>query len=226
MPKHLYIHIPFCKSICTYCDFKRFVCNKKDINEYTTKIISEINKKYKDCKFESIYIGGGTPNYLDDQTLSSLLSTLSKLQGKNCEFTIECNPEFVTQNQSAILKTHGVNRISLGVQTVNNKILSKYNRHHTKKDVIKAIKFLRANNIENISVDFMYGFNETSLSDLKKDIVFLKKYKIPHCSFYSLEIKSGSVLNKQNYKLDEDKVQEQLEYIVDHMPLNRYEVSS
>jgi oxygen-independent coproporphyrinogen-3 oxidase len=225
---HLYVHIPFCKSICSYCDFKRFITSELEITKYVKKIINELNRKYKHCKFQTIYIGGGTPNYLSNTNLIKLLDALAAhLINTNYEFTIECNPEFITSEQAKLLHMHKINRVSLGVQTVNDAILSLYHRHHNVQDVTNAINYLRQNKINNISLDFIYGFNELTMNDIKKDIDFIKKNKIPHVSFYSLEIKPGSLLYKQNYKLNEELVEEQLKFIVKAMSkYQRYEVSS
>jgi oxygen-independent coproporphyrinogen-3 oxidase len=226
---HLYIHIPFCKHICTYCDFKRFIANEQDMTKYVNKVIRELNKKYRNNKFKTIYIGGGTPNSLSKTNLIKLLRTLNKHLNKDYEFTMECNPEFVTKEQTQIMKTYGVNRVSLGVQTTNEKLLEKINRKHDVRDVINAISNLRLVQINNISCDFIYGFNEMNNEDLQQDIKFIVKHKIPHVSFYSLEIKPGSVIQKHNYVCNEEHVESQFKYIIDKLKntqFHRYEISS
>jgi oxygen-independent coproporphyrinogen-3 oxidase len=164
--EHLYIHIPFCKSICTYCDFVRFVANNSCIDLYIRKIIDEISYKYKTHQFKTIYIGGGTPNYLNKKNLTLLLSTLKKYLKNKYEFTIECNPEFLTKEQAIILKQNKVNRVSIGAQTTNNNILQKFQRRHTIKNIQEAIQNLRGVDIFNISIDFIYGFNELKDCDI------------------------------------------------------------
>jgi oxygen-independent coproporphyrinogen-3 oxidase len=132
--KHLYVHIPFCNNLCKYCDFVRLINQPNDIKKkYIKKVTNQIQKKYKLKQFQTIYVGGGTPNCLDDQLLSELLSTLNKYIDKraNYEFTIECNPELVNVSQVNILKKCDINRISLGAQTVNNDLLKQMNRRHT-----------------------------------------------------------------------------------------------
>ncbi len=227
--KSLYIHIPFCKSICTYCDFVREIPktqNQED--EYIDIICNQIKKEVKN-KFMTIYIGGGTPNSLSFNNLKKILTTCNKIKNRCCEFTIECNPEFVNEDQVKLFKKYGVNRISLGVQCTNEYINKKFNRKHSLNDVFQAIKLLRKNNIKNMSLDFIYGYKLMSLKDIQNDINFVINNKIPHVSFYSLELKNNSVLAKQHYKNDELKIEEQFDYIIKKMKANkfiRYEVSN
>jgi oxygen-independent coproporphyrinogen-3 oxidase len=225
MPKHLYIHIPFCNAICTYCDFKRYIKNDEIKNEYVARIIHDI-KKIDNNKFDSIYIGGGTPNCLSDSALSLLLNECKKHCSKKTEFTIECNPESVNDKQVKIFIKNNVNRVSLGVQTTNNALLKRMNRKHNLNDVKNAIKIFRNNNLNNISCDFIYGFNEIKNTDLKTTINFINEYKIPHVSFYSLETKPNSILTKTGYKIKEEKQESDLKYIESHLKLSRYEISN
>lgn len=211
-PKHLYIHIPFCKSICTYCDFIRFIKPESEINNYINNLLIKLNK-YKKHKFNTIYIGGGTPNSLSNKLLSKLLSKLYILLDHTYEFTIECNPELINENQVKIFNKYKINRVSLGVQTLNTNILKKYNRNHTSEDVINSIKLLNKYKINNINLDFIYGFNELTNKDIIDEFKLIIKYKIKHCSFYSLEVKDNSIISKQDYKLDETKIDNQLKLI-------------
>jgi oxygen-independent coproporphyrinogen-3 oxidase len=199
------------------------------MTKYVNKVIHELNKKYRNNKFKTIYIGGGTPNFLSKNNLIKLLKALNGHLDKHCEFTIECNPEFVTKEQAQIFNTYGVNRVSLGVQTTNDKLLEKINRKHNVCDVVNAISNLRLVQINNISCDFIYGFNEMSNEDLQQCIKFIIEHKIPHASFYSLEIKPGSVIHKHNYVCNEEHVESQFKYIIDKLKntqFHRYEISS
>ncbi|MCF0217913.1 MAG: radical SAM family heme chaperone HemW [Malacoplasma sp.] len=226
--KHLYIHIPFCKAICTYCDFYRTKTNDKNlINQYIQKIVNEI--KQDNNVYQTIYIGGGTPNFLDDKLLNQLLSALNQKRAKDCEFTIEANPEFINNSQCEILKHNQVNRVSLGIQTTNDTILALLKRTHQFKDCVNAIKILKKFQIYNISCDFIYNLPLLKITDLKKSFAFIKTYQIPHVSFYALEVKSGAILNKLNYKIDEDREAIQLEYLKNEfikLNYNRYEISN
>jgi oxygen-independent coproporphyrinogen-3 oxidase len=227
-PEHLYIHIPFCKQKCAYCDFVRFTKCESLIPDYINKIALEIKAKVK-SKLKSIYIGGGTPNYLDDLQLSKLLSSLQKYRNNQTEFTIECNPEFINAQQVKLFKKFNVNRVSIGAQCINNTILKKYGRKHTITDIERAITLLQTNGICNISLDFIYGFNELRDIDIKKNIDFVVKNKVKHVSFYALEIKPGSLLKTKNYMINENKIDKQLCLIIKTLAAHnyiRYEVSN
>ncbi|GHU50782.1 hypothetical protein FACS189459_5300 [Bacilli bacterium] len=228
-PEYLYIHIPFCKSICTYCDFIRKIGCSKEIECYVNKIIDELNNKYKDYSFKTIYIGGGTPNSLNDIILDKLLFTCSKLLQQKYEFTIECNPEFVNQKQIDIFKKNKVNRISLGIQSTNNKTLKEIGRKYTIEEAKKAIDLFYLNNINNVSIDFMYGFGNDTTQDIKNDFDFIVNNNIKHYSFYSLELKEGSIMTKQHKKLNDNLIDSLLEKVIllsKQYNYKRYEVSN
>jgi len=231
--KHLYIHIPFCISICTYCDFYRIKVNSKDkiIKNYLEKLIFQIKNECEYNQFTSIYLGGGTPNILNDNLLDYFLKFLKSYlnQINEYEFCLELNPDLVTKNQALILAKNGINRVSIGTQTVNNKILKQLNRTHSKKEIITAIELLQEVKISNISLDFIYNLPSLTKKDLDDNFLLIEKYKIPHLSFYALEIKEGSILNKNNYCLDIDEEEDQFFYVIDklnEMGYQRYEVSS
>jgi oxygen-independent coproporphyrinogen-3 oxidase len=221
--------MPFCKDICTYCDFKRFVSNEQEMTQYVKRVVKELEHKYKNNKFMTIYIGGGTPNFLSTNNLKYLLAILSTHLLSKAEFTIECNPEFVTKDQCKLFAQYKVTRISLGVQSQNAKILKLFHRNHTNKNVIDAINNLRLFGIHNISVDFIYGFNECTNNDIKQDILFLTHHHIPHVSFYSLEVKPGSIIYNQKYHTNDEHIENQFKYIIDTLKqkkYQRYEISS
>lgn len=208
MTKSLYLHIPFCNKICSFCDFNRFVTNNKVKDDYVKKLIELVKKQSINNQYNTIYIGGGTPNCLDNKTLSYLLASLVPFLDKDYEFTIELNPELVNQEQVEILDKNGINRVSLGVQTLNDELLKSIGSSHSKAKVINAIKLLHGVNIKNISCDFIYGFNNQTTNDIKVVFDFLKEYQIPHFSFYELEVDNNSIFNKLKYQKDNDKIQD------------------
>lgn len=227
----LYIHIPFCSEICSYCDFKRIKTDDYNlINTYIENTISEIKLlNLKPNSLKTIYLGGGTPNYLDYNNLDKLLKELSYYCKNDTEFTIECNPEFITQQQIDIFKKNKINRISLGAQSLNNNILIDMKRKHNKKSIIKSIKLLQKNGIYNISCDFIYNYKNISLTDLKDIFIFIEEYQINHISFYALELKENSLLTKMGYKLNYNHEEMQLEFIkktMKKMGFSRYEISN
>lgn len=229
MTKSLYIHIPFCKSFCSYCDFKRGLYESKKVDTYLKQVINCLKKKYAKNSFKTIYLGGGTPNCLSDQQLEYLLKNLKNKGDRNYEFTIECNPEFITDKQAEILKRNKVNRISLGIQTLNKDLLKKVNRHNPKPVVEKALTILKKHHFNNISCDLIYGFNNQSNRMIKYDLDFLIKHNIKHISCYSLEVKPHSIFGKQKYQTDDIAIENHLKFIIKYLKqhgYNRYEVSN
>lgn len=231
MTKSLYIHIPFCGNICWFCNFKRIKTNEYNIIEnYIKKIIIQLENESIKKQYKTIYIGGGTPNYLPENLLTLLLSSINNfIDFNDYEFSIECNPEYINESQIKIFKKFNVNRISLGVQSLNHDILKKMNRHHDNKQVENAINLFYKYNIENVSLDFIYNYPDMTFFDIDEVFNFVIKNKIKHVSFYSLEIKDNSILKKNNYKIDENNEEKQLLYIIDKFKKNnykRYEISN
>lgn len=206
MVKSVYIHIPFCKIICSYCDFCKMYYNSKLINEYLDTLNSEIISKYNKKIIETIYIGGGTPNCLNDQELEKLFNILKQIKlSKKYEYTIECNIEYLTINQINLFKKYGINRVSIGIQTFNINHLSFLNRNHTKQEVFNKINLLKTNGIENINIDLIYALPNQKIEELNEDIDLFLKLKIPHISTYSLIIEPNTILGNKNINnIDEE----------------------
>ena len=140
----IYIHIPFCNSICTYCDFCKIFYNKKYINDYLNNLEQEIKVRYKSEIVNTIFIGGGTPSSLDDEELIRLMNIIEIFKlNDNYEFTVECNIESITENKLKIMKKYGVNRISIGVESFDNSIIKLLGRNHTKKDVYNKMGIVK-----------------------------------------------------------------------------------
>ena len=132
--KSVYIHIPFCNSICSYCDFCKFLKNDEWIDKYLNALTNEIKIKYKGEKLETIYIGGGTPSCLNIEQLNKLFNIIKIFnKSKNIEFTFECNIENITEEKLELLYKKGVNRLSIGIQTFNDKYLQFLNRNVVEK---------------------------------------------------------------------------------------------
>lgn len=220
---YIYIHIPFCTSICSYCDFPKLLYDKKYTRKYLETIDREIKSRYGDEEVVSIYIGGGTPTSLDLEELEYLLRLTTRFKkNDNIEFTIESNIESLDDLKIKLLKKYGVNRISLGVQSFNDKTLEELNRKHRKKDIEDKVELLKSNDFANISIDYIYGVHD-DIEEVKEDIDEFLKLDIPHISCYSLIIENNTVfgIGNRNY-IDEVHEEEMYRYIEDTLTRNGY----
>lgn len=191
MTDSLYIHLPFCRSICPYCDFTKTLYQKTLAKSYIDKIIREI----PDLLFHSIYIGGGTPSCLD---LIDLKLLLNHLRGKTTgEFTIECNVEDINSQLLELLKDHGVNRLSLGIQSFSDKVLLECGRKYSGAKAVKAINVI-ARYFDNYSIDLIYGLPLQTFKSWQADLLYLREIWVPHISIYALSIEENSIWGKQN----------------------------
>lgn len=235
----LYIHIPFCMDKCFYCDFATMPYQDKRIPEYFDLLEKEISM-YRDLGEEfiidSIYIGGGTPTYVDGIYIERILGEIKDIFkiDENAEITIEGNPKTIDKNKVQIYKSIGINRISLGVQSFNDNLVKKLGRYHTLNDVIEDINLLREYDFNNINLDLMFSIPDQSIEDIKYDIEIIKKIKPEHISWYSLIIEENTKFNRL-YKqglikpMDDDLEQEVYLYIIDELEkigLNHYEISN
>ena len=218
----IYIHIPFCNSICTYCDFCKIFYNKKYINDYLNNLEQEIKVRYKSEIVNTIFIGGGTPSSLDDEELIRLMNIIEIFKlNDNYEFTVECNIESITENKLKIMKKYGVNRISIGVESFDNSIIKLLGRNHTKEDVYNKIGIVKRY-FSNINIDLIYAAYD-DINILKSDIDCFLKLDIPHISTYSLIIEDNTMLKINGMKnIDEDIDYEMYKYIEDTLEKNNY----
>lgn len=218
----IYIHIPFCNSICTYCDFCKIFYNKKYINDYLNNLEQEIKVRYKSEIVNTIFIGGGTPSSLDDNELIRLMNIIKIFNlSDNYEFTVECNIESITENKLKIMKKYGVNRISIGVESFDNSIIKLLGRNHTKKDVYNKMEIVKRY-FSNINIDLIYAAYD-DINILKSDIDCFLKLDIPHISTYSLIIEDNTMLKINGMKnIDEDIDYEMYKYIEDTLEKNNY----
>lgn len=199
------------------------------MSNYVDKIIRHVKYTSQYKQYKTIYLGGGTPNHLPDNALEKLLLNLQMYLDDDYEFSIECNPDLITDQQVQIFKKCGINRVSLGVQTTNDFILKKMHRTHTINDVIKAIKKLQHVEIMNINCDFIYDLPGVTNEDIITSVNLIKNHNIPHASFYALEIKTNAILNKQHYVLDVENQEDKmlfLQKLLKDYGYQRYEVSN
>lgn len=196
-PVSIYIHIPFCKKKCNYCDFLSFANKENEIDSYLNALILEI-KSYKnilkDNLIKTVFIGGGTPSILSTHHIQSLIDELYnnfKIYS-NAEITIECNPESITKEKLIIYKRLGINRVSLGLQATENKYLEHLGRIHSYSQFYKSYHTLRELGYDNINVDLMFGLPNQSLFEWKKTIKEIIKLDVEHISTYGLIIEEGT----------------------------------
>ena len=218
----VYIHIPFCNSICTYCDFCKIYYNKKYVMRYLDSLRKEIEERYNDEEVSTIYIGGGTPTCLDDEELKELLKITKLFNVKDkIEFTIEGNIESITENKLKIMKEYGVNRICIGVQSFNDNVIKLLGRKHNKNEVFSKIELVKKY-FDNINIDLIYAaYEDTDI--LKEDINNFLFLDIPHISTYSLIIEDNTILKIKGYKnINEDLDYEMYSYIEKTLEENNY----
>lgn len=226
--KSVYIHIPFCSNICSYCDFPKLFYNGDLSNKYLEALNNEIAKTYKGEIVRTLYIGGGTPSALNLKQLELLFKIVKTLNlSQSFEFTIECNINDITEEKLLLFKNNGVNRLSIGVQTFNNHLLKILNRNND--NPIAKINLAKSY-FDNISIDLIYGINTETIEDLKKDMDMILELDVKHISTYSLILEEHTKLYTDQYKeIDEDLNFEMYNYINERLTRNgfaHYETSN
>ena len=230
-PSSLYVHIPFCRHMCAYCDFAKVFYQEQWADSYLDCLQIELEQRQAVRPFRTVYIGGGSPSALNEPQLGKLLALL-KLPLSQCEeATIEVNPEDLTKSKAIMMKQSGINRVSLGVQTFNQNLLERIGRHHDLKTIQKAVNILNEVGIPNISFDFIYGLPGQRMEDLKADLEILSHFEtVGHVSFYTLILEEHTRFFQENVQLMEDdwliEAQNILLSKLETMGYRRYEVSN
>ena len=219
----VYIHIPFCSNICTYCDFAKVYKNDEWIDKYLVALEKEILKFYKGEKVKTLYFGGGTPSTLNLTQLERLFKIVDYFDiDYDAEITFECNLEDVVKEKLEFLENK-VNRLSIGVQSFNPSILKLLGRKIGNSDNI----YLAKKYFDNINIDLMYGFNDVTLDEFKDDIYKFLKFDIPHISAYNLIVEENTVLGNRGYEVNLDTLFDKtLEDILENEGYIHYEVSN
>ncbi len=229
MSQSLYLHVPFCDHICAYCDFERCRSHPLLMEKWCERIIEEIAEHHEILK--TCYIGGGTPSALPLDLLEKLLQALSPLCQNAKEFTVEANIENLTPEKCRVLSSYHVNRISLGIQTLQDELLRIIERHHRKEDVEKALQMIHEAGIHNISVDLIYGLPSQTLNMWQKDLEWAASHPlISHISIYSLTIEENSKFGRQGIEpcseeLDADMYESAIQILKSH-GYEHYEISN
>ena len=234
-PTSAYVHIPFCTQICYYCDFSKVFIKNQPVDSYLEHLIEEYDS-YDIKKLRTLYIGGGTPTALSAPQLAFLLERLTdKLDLSYLEeLTIEANPGDLDQEKIAVLKDSPVNRVSLGVQTFNDRMLKQIGRSHSEKDIYENIANLKKAGFDNISIDLIYALPKQTMEDVKINVAKAIALDIPHMSLYSLILENHTVfMNRMRRgKLPlpkEDLEAEMFEYIIAELEkagFEHYEISN
>ncbi|MBK1468494.1 radical SAM family heme chaperone HemW [Parvimonas parva] len=232
----LYIHIPFCDKICNYCDFTAFQGANSKILEYVNALKKEIQLKgNKNFFIDSIFIGGGTPSFIDGKYIFEILEEVREnfTVLENIEISIETNPKTFDEKKLEFYKKAGINRLSIGVQSFNDKILKELGRNHNSKEVFESIELVRKFDFD-INLDLIFGYQKQSVEDILYDLEMVKKINPEHISYYSLIIEEKTKFKalqnagKLNF-LDEDIERKMYHLIVENLEkigLKQYEVSN
>ena len=198
----LYIHIPFCLSKCSYCDFTSFANSVSIQNPYIDALIKEIHS-YKNQilsrGIKTIFIGGGTPTSLSDSLFEKLLYNIDEILNLNLnesdvEYTVEANPKTISHQKALTLKKYGVNRVSFGLQSSNPKELSNLGRVHNFEDLKESVTLLKNNGITDINIDLMYAIPDQTIETFKKSLNDVIGLSVTHISAYSLILEEGTKL--------------------------------
>ena len=234
-PSSAYVHIPFCTQICYYCDFSKVFIKNQPVDAYLEHLIQE-TRSYEIGKLRTLYIGGGTPTALSAQQLAYLLSELHKVMDLSEveEFTIEANPGDLDPDKIAVVKDSQVNRVSLGVQTFDNKMLKKIGRSHQEQDIYDNIRHLKQAGFDNISIDLIYALPGQTMDQVKENVAKAIDLDIPHMSLYSLILENHTVfmnrMRRGKLPLPKEELEaEMFEYIIEELEkagFEHYEISN
>lgn len=224
----IYVHIPFCRHKCDYCDFISY-CNKDNlIEQYIKSVVKEIKMQNIQSWISTIYIGGGTPSYIDSKYIKQIIKEIKKKRvNKEAEITIEVNPGTVTEKKLKEYKECGINRLSIGLQATQNELLKQIGRIHNFEQFLETYQLARKVGFKNINVDLMLGLPNQRIKDLKESLEEIIKLQPEHISVYSLIVEDGTpIANKiQNGQLelpDEEIERNMYWYVKNTLELNGY----
>ena len=234
-PTSAYVHIPFCTQICYYCDFSKVFIKNQPVDSYLEHLLEEF-QSYDIQKLRTLYIGGGTPTALSASQLEVLLKGLTKNLDLSAleELTIEANPGDLDADKIAVLKNSAVNRVSLGVQTFDDKMLKKIGRSHLEKDIYENIDRLKLAGFDNISIDLIYALPGQTMEQVKDNVAKAIGLDIPHMSLYSLILENHTVfmnrMRRGKLPLPKEELEaEMFEYIIvelERVGFEHYEISN
>lgn len=227
----IYLHIPFCTSICSYCDFSKVKYNEDFAIKYLMSLEKEFREKYNNEEIKTIYVGGGTPSSLKIPEFKKLFNIIENIKKSDiCEFTFECNIDDIREELLEILRDNKVNRLSIGVQSFDEDKLEFLTRDTEFKDTYDKIKLCRKYGFNNINVDLMYAVPNETIGVLKNDIKKVLKLNVEHISTYSLIIEENTLIkiNKEDYISEhtDAKMYKLIRKMFKKNKYNHYEISN
>lgn len=225
MLESVYIHIPFCKSICSYCDFCKVLYHGPWVTQYLNALVKEIQEKYEGETIKTLYIGGGTPSSLAIKDIKYLMTIIQQFNLQELEeFIFECNLSDITEELLDALKDGGVNRLSIGIESFNEDKLKFMERKCSFEEAEKKLEMAREKGFDNINVDLIYGIPDESLKVLKEDLNQLLKLKPDHISTYSLIVEDNTKIGISGVvPIDEDLDAEMYDMICQRLDVKGYE---
>lgn len=228
----IYVHVPFCKVKCHYCDF-HFSVQLKNRAALIASICNElvIRQNYiGDEPVRTIYFGGGTPSVIEIELLNEILQTirLNYTIDPDCEITLECNPDDLEEEKLIALHKFGVNRLSIGIQSFNNNVLEFMNRAHNSTQATNSVIMAKACGFDNITIDLIYGVPGTTMETWKNQLDLMLELGVPHLSAYCLTIEENTVFGNWQKKgklkpYEDQESLKQFQYLIDFMEKNGYE---
>ncbi|BCX79666.1 radical SAM family heme chaperone HemW [Campylobacter sp. 19-13652] len=226
----LYIHIPFCESKCPYCAFGSLVGQKDKFKAYFKALIKDFDSFSKDLagvKFETVFIGGGTPSVVDAALYEELFLKISPFLEKEAEITSEANPNSASFEWISKMKEFGLNRLSMGAQSFYNDKLKMLGRTHDKSAVFKAVEAAKKAGLKRISVDLIYGTALDNKERIKGEVAAIKSLNISHASAYTLTLEEGTPFqNRLELSKDDEALARLVKDELENVGLKRYEVSN
>ncbi len=222
----IYIHIPFCKSRCLYCDFFSTTQLHRR-KEYVHALLQEIADRQDEMHdVRTVYFGGGTPGLLDAEDIVALLDALP--YAPDSEVTLEANPGDLTEDRARALRQAGINRLSIGIQSFSDRLLQNIGRRHTAQEACDAVRFAQQAGFDNLSVDMMYGLPEQSLNDWRDDLQQAMALHVQHLSAYCLTYEAGTPMTRlleqgQITETDEETENAMYDTLCDTLAANKFE---
>lgn len=197
-PTSLYVHVPFCIRRCAYCDFATAPYDDDSAQAYLPRLLQELERVPAGAPMRTVFFGGGTPTALKERELARLLAAVREriVPLPGFEWTCEANPESVTPTKAALLREHGVDRVSLGAQSFQPTVLAALGRDHAPAHVFRALELLRAAGFRRLSLDLMFAAPGETVADLERDLATLTTQQLDHVSAYCLTYEAGTPLTR------------------------------